>query len=114
MRRAVALVGFAVAAVSPAAASTPMVVTFATWLRSAPSEASQVIDELPGGWRVNVLGCEAGWCRVLSDEAPGYVQQALLAAGPDKPLQPKPGAACITGTHQTFERAIPLKICPAE
>ncbi len=114
MPRAGLLAGVLALAAVPAVAATPMVVTYATWLRSAPSEASQVIDELPGGWRVDVLGCDGGWCRVLSDQAPGYVQQALLAAGSDKPLAPKPGAACISGTHQTPERAIPLKICPAE
>lgn len=92
----------------------PMVTTFATWMRVGPSPWAKEIDEIPAGWPVTVLTCADGWCSVVNDGASGYVAQTMLAAGRDTPTEPVPGAACFPGTHQTPERAIPLKICPAE
>ena len=97
-----------------AQAATPMVVTYATWMRAGPSPWAKEIEELDAGWPVSVLGCSEGWCNVTSGRASGYVAAALLAAGGNAPTQPVPGAACLPGTHQTPERAILLKICPAE
>ena len=100
--------------VGAAQAATPMVVTYPTWLRAGPSPWAKELDELEGGWPVSVFSCSDGWCNVASDGATGYLPEALLATGRDTPTEPKPGAECLPATHQTPERAIPLKICPAQ
>lgn len=97
-----------------AQAATPMVVTYPTWLRAGPSPWAKELDEVPGGWPVSVVACSDGWCRVESEGAAGYLPETLLAAGRNMPTEPVPGAECLPATHQTPERAIPLKICPAQ
>ena len=98
-------------AVSPARAA-PMVVAWATWLHSGAGVETPVLNELPSGFVVDVVGCEGGWCRVVSGRAMGFVEQRLLAASRTAPLLPAEGE-CFPATHVTPERAIAMRICPA-
>ena len=99
------------AGVTPAVAATPMVVSWTTWLQAGPGAQTRIIDEIPGGWRVDVISCADGWCRVVSDRAEGYMREALLAPGPAVVPTPVPGGPCFPGEHQTPEQALPLRFC---
>ncbi len=60
------------------AAEAPAVVAWSTYLRSGPSAASRVIDEVEHDTAVVRLGCASGWCRVRAGRREGYVDQAAL------------------------------------
>ena len=103
----------AMAALARPAAAAQMRVGWETWLRAGPSDAAPVIDELLAGRIVDVLACDAGWCRLGPDAGPGYVRQSTLAPARAPTLVRAPGSACFDATHATPAGPIPLRICPA-
>jgi len=50
-------------------------------LRSRPTTASRVIDTMPAGAHVDVLGCAGSWCRVDWRGRVGYASASYLARG---------------------------------
>ena len=98
---------------TPAWADAPMVVTWSTWLQSAPDKDSDVISELQAGQPVVSLGCANGWCQVVAVYAVGYVPERLLASHAPPPPTPVAGAACIPAEQFTHEGPLKLRVCPA-
>lgn len=50
-------------------------------LRSGPSTGYRVIDTMPAGAHVSVLGCTGSWCRVNFRGRVGYASASYLASG---------------------------------
>jgi uncharacterized protein YraI len=50
-------------------------------LRSGPGTRYGVIDTLPAGSAVEVLGCNGSWCRVATNEGAGYASASYLDLG---------------------------------
>ncbi len=50
-------------------------------LRSGPSTGYRVIDTMPAGAHVNVLGCTGSWCRVNFRGEVGYASASYLGGG---------------------------------
>jgi uncharacterized protein YraI len=61
-----------------AAAAAPAMVTSDLNLRSGPGTGYGVIDTLPAGSPVDVLGCTGSWCRVSSAEGEGFASGNFL------------------------------------
>lgn len=64
-----------------AAAAAPALVTGDLNLRSGPGTGYGVVDVLPGGSTVNVLGCNGSWCRVAWGGLRGYASSSYLDVG---------------------------------
>lgn len=79
------------------AAAAPAMVTGDLNLRSGPSTGYGVIDTMPAGATVNVLGCRGSWCRVAWGGTVGYASRSYLdragsayAAAPPVYVAPPP------------------------
>ena len=64
-----------------AAAAAPAVVSDNLNLRSGPGTGYRVLNVLPEGSTVDVLGCGGNWCRVSSAEGTGYASSSYLDMG---------------------------------
>ncbi|MGH6725424.1 MAG: SH3 domain-containing protein [Pseudolabrys sp.] len=60
------------------AAAAPATVTNDLNLRSGPGTGYGVIDTLPAGSSVDVLGCNGSWCRVATAEGTGFASGNFL------------------------------------
>ena len=112
MRAALVLVGLMVA--GPVCAET---IGWATWLRAGPGTGAAVLDEVQAGERVEVRGCAAGWCRVVTGRkegrrAEGYVAAGMVGAEGARGLVRAEGA-CAAGPRVTPEGMIGMTLCPA-
>ena len=107
-----ALALLALAAPSPVDAA-PMVVTWTTWMRAAPSEAAPVLDEIGTGISIDVGTCQGGWCRVRYGTADGWVMQRYLAATLPRIAAPAKDAACFEADHFTPEGPTRQTLCPS-
>ncbi len=63
------------------AAAAPAVVENDLNLRSGPGVEFPVIAAMPGGATVDVMGCEASWCRVAYNGAVGWASRAYMGLG---------------------------------
>jgi uncharacterized protein YraI len=63
------------------AAAAPAVVQNDLNLRSGPGIDFAVIAAMPAGTMVNVIGCEAGWCRVALGDTVGFASRGFLGLG---------------------------------
>ncbi|MFN3658572.1 MAG: SH3 domain-containing protein [Pseudolabrys sp.] len=72
--------GFVLASAGIAAAA-PAMVTGDLNLRSGPGTGYSVIDTMPAGAAVNVLGCRGSWCRVGWGGTVGYASASYLGLG---------------------------------
>lgn len=63
------------------AAAAPAYVTGDLNLRSGPGTNYRVLDVLPGGATVNVLGCDGAWCRVAWGGGVGFASSSYLGFG---------------------------------
>ena len=63
-------------------------------LRAGPGTRYAVIDTMPAGAHVNVLGCGGGWCRVAWHGTVGYASRNYLAGR---------GYAYAPGPYYTYE-----------
>ncbi len=50
-------------------------------LRSGPGTGYRVIDTMPAGAYVNVIGCSGSWCRVNWHGRVGYASASYLGSG---------------------------------
>jgi uncharacterized protein YraI len=74
-----------------AAAAAPAVITGDLNLRSGPGTGYAVIDTMPAGATVNVLGCSGAWCRVAWGGARGFASRSYLeGTGPVYAAAPPP------------------------
>lgn len=74
-----------------AAAAAPAVVTGDLNLRSGPGTGYAVIDTMPAGATVNVLGCGGSWCRVVWGGTRGFASRSYLdRMGPVYAAEPPP------------------------
>jgi uncharacterized protein YraI len=64
-----------------ASAASAAIVTNDLNLRNRPTTRSAVIDTMPAGARVGVLGCRGSWCRVEWRGLIGYASASYLARG---------------------------------
>jgi uncharacterized protein YraI len=64
-----------------AAAAAPAVVSNDLNLRGGPGTGYRVLNVLPAGSTVDVLGCGRYWCRVSSAEGTGYASSNYLDLG---------------------------------
>lgn len=71
-----------------AAAAAPGLTAGPTFMRSGPGPRYAVVQRVPAGAMVDVLGCTANWCRISWRYRAGYVQAGYVEAGPEGP----PGA----------------------
>ena len=108
--RSWAVLVFSLAAGS--ALAEPNRVAATTWMRSAPSPAARVIDEVETGVVVSVLNCAAEWCEIMYGRARGYVPKALLTQTAS-PAVPVAGGGCFPASHFTPHGPVALTICPA-
>src|SRR5215469_1625461 len=63
------------------AAAAPAVVQQDVNLRAGPGIDYDVITAMPSGATVDVMGCEAGWCRVAFGGATGFASRGYLGLG---------------------------------
>lgn len=63
------------------ATAAPAVVSGDLNLRSGPGTDYRVLNVLPAGSSVDVLGCADDWCRVASAEGTGYASSDYLDMG---------------------------------
>ena len=70
--------GVVVASAGMAAAAT---VSNDLNLRSGPGTGYRVVDTMPAGAYVNVLGCSGSWCRVSWQGRTGYASASYLGGG---------------------------------
>jgi uncharacterized protein YraI len=76
-----------------AGTASAAVVTHGLNLRSGPGTGYSVIDVMPAGARVRVLGCGAYWCRVAWRGEEGYASSSYLAGGGAYAYEPPAGYA---------------------
>jgi uncharacterized protein YraI len=70
-----------------ASAATATAVT-ALNVRSGPGGSYPVVDTMPGGETVNVLGCEAGWCEIsMGRDGTGFASESYLDLGGGRPAR---------------------------
>jgi uncharacterized protein YraI len=62
-------------------AADAAVVTGDLNLRSGPGTGYRVIDTMPAGSYVDVIGCTGAWCRVEFGGAVGYASASYLGGG---------------------------------
>lgn len=110
-----AVLGLAAGWCAPARADQ-MEVIWPTFYRAGPSRSYVVLDEVDRGVRLDVLRCEAGWCRVYWENSVGYVEQTSLAdpaAVPVKPSAPAP-AGCVQSrvTGSGYRGGLEYEFCP--
>jgi uncharacterized protein YraI len=63
------------------AAAAPAVVGNDLNLRAGPGTEYPVVAAMPAGAAVNVMGCEASWCRVAYNGTVGWASRAYIAGG---------------------------------
>jgi hypothetical protein len=63
------------------AAAAPAVVRADLNLRSGPGTGYAVVETIPGGATVDVLGCGGSWCRVAYGGETGYARRSYLGLG---------------------------------
>jgi uncharacterized protein YraI len=64
-----------------AGAANAAVVTGDLNLRSGPGTGYNVIDTMPAGSRVDILGCTGSWCEVAFGGMTGYASASYLGGG---------------------------------
>jgi uncharacterized protein YraI len=67
--------------IAGASAANAAVVSGDLNLRSGPGTGYRVIDTMPAGSYVDVLGCSGSWCRVQFGGAVGYASASYLGGG---------------------------------
>ena len=73
------------------AAAAPAMVTGDLNLRAGPGTGYAVINTMPAGATVNVLGCSGSWCRVAWGGSRGFASRSYLdRAGPVYAAEPPP------------------------
>jgi hypothetical protein len=70
------------------AAAAPAVVESDVNLRAGPGPDYAVIATLPAGATVNVMGCEASWCRVSFAGTSGFASRGYLDVAAAAPIGP--------------------------
>jgi hypothetical protein len=75
-------------------------VDWTTWLRAGPGLHFTVLDEISGGDTLEVLDCDAGWCRTMSDGAIAYIQAERVSR-----VEPQAGNADVPGPCVDSRRA---------
>jgi hypothetical protein len=76
------------------AAAAPAVVQQDLNLRAGPGTDYEVIAAMPAGTTVNVMGCEASWCRVAFGGTAGFASRGYLGLGGGVAVAPaSPGYA---------------------
>jgi len=74
--------GLAIAAfIASAGIASAATVTNDLNLRSGPGTGYRVVDTMPAGAYVNVIGCGGSWCRVNWRGEVGYASASYLARG---------------------------------
>ena len=63
------------------AAAAPAVVANDLNLRAGPGTEYPVVAAMPSGATVDVLGCQASWCRVAHNGTVGWASRAYIGAG---------------------------------
>jgi uncharacterized protein YraI len=69
--------------IAGASAANAAVVSGDLNLRSGPGTGYRVIDTMPAGSYVDVLGCTGSWCQVQFGGAVGYASASYLGGGGD-------------------------------
>src|SRR5215469_9924112 len=75
------------------AAAAPAVVQQDVNLRAGPGIGYEVIAAMPSGATVDVMGCEAGWCRVAFSGTTGFASRGYLGLGGGVAAAPTYGVA---------------------
>jgi hypothetical protein len=96
-RLSISLIFAATLASSTAAYATPTALNWSTYMRTAPADNATVIDEIEHDRIVDVRGCSAQWCQIVSDGVLGYIDA-------DSVHLPRPptGKAPRAGTQGCF------------
>jgi hypothetical protein len=64
-------------AMAPASAA-PEAARWDTYFYAAPRSSARVLDEVERETPLDVLSCEAGWCRVVYGETEGFVREEIV------------------------------------
>ena len=100
------LIASAVLAAQPGAA-----LAWSTYLRSGPGETYAAIDELAHDVRVQVVGCDAQWCRVIDGTVQGYVDRAALALPHPPPADASAATHCVVAGLADDRKPAPTRFC---
>jgi uncharacterized protein YraI len=82
---------------SGVAAAAPAVVQNDLNLRAGPGIEYPVVAAMPGGATVDVMGCEAGWCRVAYRGTMGWASRAYMGLGGGVAVAPVYGESYASG-----------------
>jgi uncharacterized protein YraI len=81
------------------AAAAPATVQNDLNLRSGPGPDYDVIAAMPAGTTVNVMGCEASWCRVAFGGSVGFASRGYLGLGGPVAAAPAYGEGYVSGGY---------------
>jgi uncharacterized protein YraI len=79
------------------AAAAPAVVDNDLNLRAGPGTEYPVVAAMPAGATVDVMGCEASWCRVAFNGTVGWASRAYIGAGGGVAAAPAYGEGYASG-----------------
>jgi hypothetical protein len=102
-------------AVAPASAA-PEAARWDTYFYAAPRSSARVLDEVERETPLDVLSCEAGWCRVVYGETEGFVREEIVH-GPSNDVLPdgrRPQGACFTAVQPGGGAWQDERFCPTE
>jgi hypothetical protein len=96
------------------ARANPGTNAWSTYLRSGPSGAAPVIDELEHDTSLDIKSCAHRWCLVQDGQIEGYIDQDALTL--PRPAPP-PGAAsgpCFVADQDGYKKPTPTRFCQAK
>ena len=95
---------------APAAFADPGEIAWTTWFRIGPGRNYAVRDEVPSTTRVDVLGCDQGWCRVIFGNRVGYVESQVVTQ-PQTAIAPVAPHDCVANRRNGYGKGDELSIC---
>ncbi len=106
-----ALAGLALAAGGlDAARASPGTNAWSTYLRSGPSGAAPVIDELEHDTALDVRSCAHRWCLVQDGQVQGYIDQDALTL--PRPVPPAAASGpCFVADQDGYKKPTPMRFC---
>lgn len=85
------------------AAAAPAVVQQDLNLRAGPGVDYAVIAAMPSGATVDVMGCEAGWCRVAFGGTTGFASRGYLGPGGGVGAAPAYGGVAVGPAYGGYD-----------
>jgi uncharacterized protein YraI len=81
------------------AAAAPAMVENDLNLRAGPGTEYPVVAAMPAGATVDVMACQASWCRVAFNGTVGWASRTYIGAGGGVAVAPRYGAGYVSGGY---------------